>query len=1107
MIIYNTQTISNCIKKSAFLASKKSKEFENVVIFCEDKITLSLEIEIANLLNGGFMNIDVLTFKRYIASKSLNDSVLSKESSVMAVRKLIIENKNEFNCFKNSILKPNLPIILYELISQLKSAKISVEDLKEIITNKTQSLAFSLSAKIADIYLIYKKYEEYLKENRLIDSSDYLSTMLDMLKNDESIKNSYVLLVGFSTITKQRAEIFNLLSRLSKGIDAVVINDKNGEFYTGEISNKLLKIIENSREIFDDTPLNEDATILKNYLFNPKVFNGNFTKFNTNNVCLFESYSPKQEIESVARDILLEIKEGKKRFKDLSISVGDLDSYIPIFKKVFSEYGIPYFVDKNKILSEHPICDFTIAYLELVKSGFNREEFINFVSNPLFCQDKSLTDDLIEYVLKHSLGRNGLKKPFEESDEQLLKFEELRIKAYNAFELFKNTKTADEYVLNVIKTFESVNIQSNLEVLGQKLKLLNEQEYLSFNEKAYEKLNDILNEVKVLLKGIPISVSNFLSVLLSGMTATSIGSIPIYNDAVYIGSIKDVKIKNADVLYAVGLNGEIPFSQSDTALLTDSDLYELDKFKIIVEPKIRVVNLRERQNVCLSLISFNQKLKVSCANTTINGKENQRSEIIKYLYSIFDIKIKKQPSNELLKENDEVSTTAIKYFNEGSALREIASNSFLYNSGDIKTNLEVSSFYSAVDTDSLKHLKDDADEILAKKEDNKIFIDSILVENYNGNNISATVLENYFACPYSNYAKNVLRLKDSQTGEIKPFETGNLLHLIMEKFLLKVNEVNSKESSDILVEKIFEEILSLTEYKKFINNVKFSYVKKALLSESKRVCYENYKQLSNSLFKPYLLEQSFDENSKFKPIILKSKKGEFKLRGKVDRIDKYKNNIRVIDYKTGSIKPIDENFYTGNKIQLYLYMNAFVKGELSPSGAYYFPVNDEFSEKEETPYKMQGKTLNEEEIFIASDKDVLENKKGKSTGIRLKKDGQVYANSPILQKEEMDSYLEYAIKISEKGLEEFTSGYIKPSPYKGSCKYCNYNAMCGFCVNQENSEDSENADSLTLNGKERKEKNVRSSTIVNAVKKSRGGNENAKLWKFNEFSKTVRFLW
>ena len=49
--------------------------------------------------------------------------------------------------------------------------------------------------------------------------------------------------------------------------------------------------------------------------------------------------------------------------------------------------------------------------------------------------------------------------------------------------------------------------------------------------------------------------------------------------------IQSVRIKSAKVLYAVGLNGDIPFTKSDTSLLSDGDLNELDGFDIKVEPK------------------------------------------------------------------------------------------------------------------------------------------------------------------------------------------------------------------------------------------------------------------------------------------------------------------------------------------------------------------------------------------------------------------------------------------------------------------------------------------------------------------------------------------
>ena len=49
-------------------------------------------------------------------------------------------------------------------------------------------------------------------------------------------------------------------------------------------------------------------------------------------------------------------------------------------------------------------------------------------------------------------------------------------------------------------------------------------------------------------------------------------------------------MKGVDILYAAGINGNVPFTKSDSALLSDGDLASLDELKIIVEPKIKIVN-------------------------------------------------------------------------------------------------------------------------------------------------------------------------------------------------------------------------------------------------------------------------------------------------------------------------------------------------------------------------------------------------------------------------------------------------------------------------------------------------------------------------------------
>ena len=100
---------------------------ENRIIFCEDKFTLESEIALSKKYGGTF-GTRVFSFNRFM-HKYLPDSgeILSPESASLVIKRLLLENKGELTCFKN-VYDPNLSSVVYELIAQLKSAKISPAD-------------------------------------------------------------------------------------------------------------------------------------------------------------------------------------------------------------------------------------------------------------------------------------------------------------------------------------------------------------------------------------------------------------------------------------------------------------------------------------------------------------------------------------------------------------------------------------------------------------------------------------------------------------------------------------------------------------------------------------------------------------------------------------------------------------------------------------------------------------------------------------------------------------------------------------------------------------------------------------------------------------------
>lgn len=1042
MVIRKVKTVADVICVSARLALPSSVlGAKKCYVFCEDKITLNIESALAELSGKGFFNVEVLTFKRYIKSRKREINMLGKESSGMAIRKIISDLQGKLTCFKKCKIALDFPKTLYELISQLESAKVSSSDLLRIIENEGDSIPKALLMKLKDVYLIFDGYEKYLAENDLVDSNAYLTLMPDLIKADDELKNSAVILSGFPSVTKQRYDIFKSLFDNVADVTAVVTAGNEKDVYTYETFYALLNIDPAAEIITEPTVINEDGRKILGALYNPdEIFKRKTApKERLDSVYAAEFLSAEKEAEFVAKTVIKEVRGGK-RFKDVAVAVGDGGAYFPLISKYFSEYGIPYYLDKPFYLSDHFVCKFVSDYIDFVRRGFLRKDYLSFVSSPAFCTDKTKTDALKNYVLKKALNRKRLMDAVID-DEDL---SSLHKKAVNAYALFNKAKTVKELNAAVTGALEEVRAAENIAAVGDKLGVYGYLDFKEFNDKVFERLNDLLIEIERVIGDKKISPLEYKNVFLSGAKNLKIGGIPVYSDAVYVTDASQVKFAAPKTLIAAGLSFGVPSVKNDVALLSDKDLEKLDELKVSVDPKIKAVNKRGREAFATALCSFKEKLILSCPSVSASGKAVIKSDIIKTVTDCFKVNAVSEAQEYLLAGGGVKSAVADRFLAEKPALNEIANLKTDYLAGVKRASVLAASFFEAIKDFKGGDLYEKAAEILNGEERGDYL--GTEAADFSGGEISATAIESYFSCPYLNYAKNLLKLAPSETGEIRVNDVGTFLHGVIEYYVKNVSRVTDKISSDALATEAVEHEKESGNYENYGVDKKSEFYFNMLLKEAKRVCFAAYSGITGSDFKPSMLEQSFGGNSAVPPLKLQTKSGEFFLRGKVDRIDKCGDNIRIIDYKSGRIDNGLDKFYGGSKLQLYLYMNAFLSNGLKPAGAYYFPVRDGYAEESEDSdaanYKMIGNTVDDKDILNATDKNLFANKKSDFVKVRIKRDGAPYSNSQVVSPEAMDSFLKYSIKIAERGVNELKAGYVRPSPYSGRCEYCEYGAMC-----------------------------------------------------------------
>lgn len=1071
MKLYELETYYSCINAIAEeLANEPLGADCKTVVFCEDKFTLSIEEAIA-FKTGGTFNAEVKTFARYVSSFNADSRAIGKDSSAIVVKKVLGNLKGELKALSKAATSPMFAFETSELIAQLKSAKITPDEL----LNAAENCKENIRAKIFDIALVYKKYEEFLEEKGLIDQSGVLDKAPDLIERDDKIKNSKVYIVAYSSLTKQVCKIAESLERSSQSVVVYAVNGKNKNLYTGEF-------FEFIKKRFNCDPIKPDCDLLAEQcaLLNGLFDHNQFLKVGlyTDKVAIFEAKTVREEVDFIAKRITYLVTEKGYRYSDFCLAVGDAKKYRLQIKQTFGDYGIPFFSDEKYSLSSHPLARLTLSVLRAVAKNGDLNEIKDVIANPLFIADKSKADKMMRIFAEKTVTRKlFLDNSFAFSDEEFINGK--RKTLGETVMGFKRADKACEYVAKLKKFFVCAETEQNAAELALKLSEINAEIKRAFLTSAMKKTIEIIEKTGEVLGDDEITAAEFEKLLDTGFRASETGLIPQMRDCVYVADLKDCKGKRFKVLFAAGLNGEVPFVKSDAALLQDSDIADLEELSLSVEPKISLVNRREKESVGISLASFSEQLFLSYCISSFSGGQSARSEIIDYVQAMFTNKngepIKPFSAESVLKSSQTAEgkrkdvLEGVDYMRYRPAYFSFIKTCEDYKNGAISSLTACSSFYQAVKNINNEEKTAYIEETTEKINKEKTIRKNIPVENYFSNGrASASKIECFYSCPYKCFVKYALGAKDKLMGDVKSLDFGNALHGTAELFVKNMGKIETDEDAERIANDAVCAALNAEEIQKFSHRGDFAYALKLTEKEGKKLCSKIYGEFKKSKFKPIGQEIEFAEGKEYKPIVLNTDNGQFKLSGKADRVDKYENYVRIIDYKTGNAadKAKDERFYTGQNLQLYLYLNAFVREGEKAAGAYYYQVNDSFKKEGETSVSMTGKTLETEEIINATDPDIKENGKSDVVNVSVdKRNGKLTGG--VVDGVALSGYMKYAKKLAEKAVDNIANGVVVPSPYQKTCDYCEYGSICGF-----------DADS---DFNERKITNVKQQAIVEAA--------------------------
>lgn len=314
--------------------------------------------------------------------------------------------------------------------------------------------------------------------------------------------------------------------------------------------------------------------------------------------------------------------------------------------------------------------------------------------------------------------------------------------------------------------------------------------------------------------------------------------------------------------------------------------------------------------------------------------------------------------------------------------------------------------------------------------------------------LRVTQAESYYRCPYMHFLRYGIRLKENDDGGLEARDAGNIMHKVLEEFIVKAKDEDGAAAA-VIAESLTDKILNGERYAVKLGSPKNIGVKKRFRRDILRICADLHGFIRNSDFKPAYTEAAIADGGAFKPLSLGA---GLKLTGKIDRIDLFGNYAAVFDYKTGGApgNVVSEAYY-GNNLQPFAYLAALKESGYKPSAALYLKIKDDFLplKDAESRYRASGVVLNDAEVIGGLDND-LKKRAGRSrilpVEIKEDKDGGTTAAGSALDAEKFDALLRLGASMADGAAREIASGYMAKKPVKSvgaeACAKCDYASVC-----------------------------------------------------------------
>ena len=1020
---------------------------------------------------------EVLTFSRLAqrAFQELGGSarpVLDKGGRLLLMHLATARLAGELKLYRQAREKAGFLSSLLATADECKSYRIAPELLLE-----AGETAGEQGQRLRELGLILSAYDA-LVASRAEDPRDRLTRLAQTLGGTDYLRSRAVYLDGFTDFTPQERLVLEVLLRQTDSVTVGLRCDTlqmTGEEIFAPTRRTALALVALARDNgigmeYECLPrpetLPQALAALEQGLFSGETLP---PQPEQRHVSYCKAIDPYTEMEHAAEKILHLVRDKGYRFRDITVTVRNLEEWGDRMESVFGRFRIPIFLSRMDDILQKPVLALLTAALETVAGGFEYEDIFRYLKTGLTGIAPEDRDELENYVLRWDIrgtrwtsDKNwswhprGYGQEWTDSDRQLLaSLNALRQEIVAPLDHLRRQKAATgrEWAQAVYGFLEEIDLPACLTRRAGELAQAGELREAEEYRQVWQILIEALEQCSDLLGEDPMKLEEFADLFRLMLSQYQVGTIPVSLDRVTCSDMARISHATGKLLFLLGADDEnLPMVGGETCLLTDEDRALLSQFG--VETALDQDGRMDREMLliyeCCTMPS--ERLYVSYALHGLDGAEKRPSFLIHRLQELFP-----KMAESAAGAGTDLLPSALAPALDVAATR-----------GDRLLLNDLGALEGGTVARRALEAMDQRRENLSPQGVRELYRGTV--------RLSASRMDKVKSCHYAYFLQYGLKAVPRKPAGLDAPEAGTFVHYVLEHVLSAARACGGvagldKDQIKALAKeatgRYIREALGGMEDK----TPRFRYLFRRLAQSAEQVVEQMVEELQASDFEPIAFELGFGSNQTLPPVRLEVDGVTVAISGFVDRVDGWVHDgrlyVRVMDYKTGH-KSFDlTDVWHGLNLQMLLYLFTLeekgLPGEsrpIVPAGVLYLPAREEHltgsrnmdpeqrRKALDSKLRRSGLILNDptvvdamEHVPLGSDARFLPVTVSKRTG--------AISGSALASAVQLGKLQKHIHRILRDIAREIGGGNIQADPwYRGerdtACRWCDFASACHF---------------------------------------------------------------